>query len=86
MKNLVISFILFTSSVCSCEWLDIINNNLDINKECVFYDYWNDVIVYDKPVNHIYKMYLNNKVCVITHFIKLPCKPNVDVYLEDTLE
>jgi hypothetical protein len=77
MKKLLICAALFFAPLTACEWTNVWEGHFDYDKECLFYDAWNDAIVYDVPDSYMKDMFDYGRSVVITHFVKVEKPVNI---------
>jgi hypothetical protein len=77
MKKILICAALFFAPLTACCWNCISDEPLDYKSACLFYDAWNDEIVYDIPEQYMEDMYDFGYSVVITHWMPLEKPDNV---------
>ena len=77
MKKILICAALFCAPLTACEWTTIWEGHFDYDKECLFYDAWNDAIIYDVPDLYMQDMFDFGRSVVITHFLEIEKPENV---------
>lgn len=83
MNKLIFASVVFTQYLFSFEpiapvkyeWTPTCYWGLDIDKECIFYDAYNDVIEVGTPRIYMEIMYEIGLPVVISHFMPMPDRP-----------
>ena len=75
MKKILICAALFLAPLSACEWTTIWDEVLDFETKCLFYDAWNDKVIYAVPDEYMFDMFQSGASVVITHWIEVK-KPN----------
>lgn len=86
MGKLFLVLCLIAGSLLGAEWIPIAKQSLDVNKECLIYDAWNDRVVFCVPHDYIRWEYHNERVVVITHWMPLERPYDVHVHLDEVLK
>lgn len=95
MKKLLICAALFFAPLSACNWTPIWDEEFDYETECLFYDAWNNEVVYGVPADYTYEMCDCGCAVIITHYALVAKPRNVlfgvqgkplHVYLSDCLE
>ena len=78
MKKIILSLILITSTVFSCDWIDCKNIPVPENEVCLFYEAKTKKILVSKPEDfRISFNFIFNQHCEITHWMPFPDTPSI---------